>query len=204
MKIQLVLLSLCVGWCGLPARAADGSARMKATLVDPAHGPAADVCKIGEAAIGRLGYAMMNELAVAQSKGGLEAAVDVCHLKGTIDLPGITGVKLTSLKLRNQANTPDAAEKQVLDYVETQMTNGEDLPRVLVQRVETENRTEWRVYRPLGLAPRCVACHGDPAGQPAALRAKLEKLYPTDQAGGYQTGEWRGLIRVIVAPPATT
>jgi hypothetical protein len=47
--------------------------------------------------------------------------------------------------------------------------------------------------------PKCLACHGDSAGQSEALKTKLAALYPGDKASNYSAGEWRGLIRVTVA-----
>ena len=55
------------------------------------------------------------------------------------------------------------------------------------------------MYKPLGATANCLVCHGDPAEQSPALRAKLNALYPANQAIGYAAHEWRGLIRVTVA-----
>ncbi len=139
-----------------------------------------------------------------------ERAVDVCHLKalpltGEIiaGMPRITGVKRTSLRLRNPANAPDPAEKQALARVEKDLANG-ILPKVLLQRVERPGSTpEWRVYRPVGVAPACVTCHGPRESLAPDLAARLAARYPDDQATGYAAGQWRGLIRVTVAeaPP---
>ena len=80
--------------------------------------------------------------------------------------------------------------------------------KVLVQRIDAPGAPpEWRVYRPLGAASVCLKCYGDQTEQSPALRAKLNSLYPVDQATGYRIGEWRGLLRVTVdsspapAPP---
>lgn len=185
---------------------ADGDA-LKARLIDDGNPEAAEVRKLGEDAINRLATTLVREVTAAMAKEGPAGAVDTCHLKavpltnGTVaGLPRIVAMKRTSLKLRSPANAPDAAEKLVLDHIQQLLDDGDPPPPLLVQRVETPGAApEWRVYKPVGMMPKCLACHGDPEGQPDALRAKLAERYPDDQATGYNTGEWRGLIRVTVA-----
>jgi len=193
----------------LPAlgAAADGAPAIKARFVTDDTAEVTEVRRLGEDAINRLAVTLVREVAGALAKDGPEAAVDVCHLKnlpmtnGTVaGLPRITAVKRTSLKLRNPANAPDAADQLALDYIRQQMENGDAPSALLVQRVEPPAAPpEWRVYKPLGVTTSCLVCHGDPAEQSPALRAKLNALYPADQATGYNAHEWRGLIRVTVA-----
>jgi hypothetical protein len=52
------------------------------------------------------------------------------------------------------------------------------------------------VYRPVGVAPPCLACHGPADTLAPGVRTKLAALYPSDQATGYAAGQWRGLLRV--------
>jgi hypothetical protein len=183
---------------------------LSAEFVDPEAAENVEVRDIGERAINRLGLTLVNEVSVAVAKSGAAKAIDVCHLRalpltGEIlaGLPRITGVKRTSLKLRNPANAPDAAEQLALERVGQDLQNGK-LPKVLVQRIaQAGGKTEWRVYRPVGIAPQCVTCHGPREALSPELLARLAERYPTDQATGYAPGQWRGLIRVSVgdAPP---
>lgn len=193
-----------------PVPAADTPAPVSATFVDPEAPENREVRDIGERAINRLGITMVNEVAVAVAKTGAEKAVDVCHLRAlpltgeiVAGMPRITGVKRTSLRLRNPANAPDAAEKLALDRVEKDLQAG-TLPKVLVQRVDRlGEKPEWRVYRPVGVAQQCVTCHGPVESLTPELKARLAARYPADQATGYAIGQWRGLIRVSVSdtPP---
>jgi len=192
-----------------PVPAAD-TPTVSAAFVDPDSPAHTEIREVGERAINRLGMTLMNEVTVAVAKSGATKAVDVCHLKalpltGEIvsGMPRITGVKRTSLKLRNPANAPDDAEKLALAQVEKELAAGR-LPKVLVQRIDLpEGKPEWRVYRPVGIAPQCVTCHGPRESLEAGLAARLAEKYPDDQATGYAAGQWRGLIRVSVgdAPP---
>lgn len=181
-----------------------------ARFVDPEAPEHAEVRALGENTINRLAFTLVNEVRIAMSKGGAEKAVDQCHLKalpltGEIikGQPRITAVKRTSLKLRNAANTPDAAEKLALAKVERGIENGV-LPKVLLQQVDLPGgKSEWRVYRPVGVSPECMACHGPQESMSPELQKLLKERYPSDQATGYAAGQWRGLIRVSVgdAPP---
>lgn len=199
----LVLTALA----SLPA--ADTTA-VSATFVDPDAPENTEIRDLGERAINRLGVTLINEVTIAVKKSGATKAVDVCHLKalpltGEIiaGMPRITSVKRTSQKLRNPANAPDEAEKLALAHVEKELAAGR-LPKVLVQRVDsTGGKPEWRVYRPVGVAPQCVTCHGPREALEPELQARLAERYPADQATGYAVGQWRGLIRVSVgdAPP---
>ena len=188
---------------------------MQATFVDLTATEAVEIRQLGENAINRLGTILVREVSNAIAKDGPEGAVEVCHLKslpmtnGTVDgLPRTSAVKLTSLKLRNPANAPDAAEQLALDQIQQQLNNGDAPAPLLVQRIEHPAAApEWRVYKPLGIMAKCLKCHGDPAAQSDELRAKLNALYPGDQATGFNAGEWRGLIRVTIdnkppTPPA--
>lgn len=183
---------------------------VSARFVDPDAAENAEVRGLGERAINRLAATLGNEVAVATSKGGADKAVEFCHLKalpltGEIlsGMPRIKEVKRTSLKLRNPANAPDAAEQLALKKVERDIERGV-LPKVLVQEIELPGgKSEWRVYRPIGVAPQCVMCHGAPEAMSPELQKSLKARYPADEATGYTAGQWRGLIRVTVgdAPP---
>lgn len=189
------------------ARAETSPGELKAHFVSDNSPAVRDMLRYANYAINRIGVSLVREVNSALAKSSPEDAVDVCHLKdlpmvkGTVaGMPRITSIKLTSLKVRNPANQADAAEQQALDRIQYLLDHGDSPPDLLIQRVEPANEpAEWRVYKPLGLMNQCAACHGDPAEESDALKAKLHKLYPNDQASGYQPGQWRGVIRVTVA-----
>lgn len=194
----------------VPLAVAAAEPSPRARLVAPDASPeAAEAVLVGRAAAAQAMTKLLAELTVALASDGPAGAVEVCHLKALPlttardpKLPQVTGVKRTSLKVRNPANAPDAAERLVLDHVAALVARGEALPEVLLQRVEPADApSEWRVYRPVMTQAGCLACHGEPLAQPAALRAVLQARYPQDAALGYRAGDWRGLIRVSVAPP---
>lgn len=179
-----------------------------ATFVEPTSTEAKPYRSTGEYAIDRLVMTMITDSAAAVSKQEEVAALSTFHLRdlpkkdGTIaGLPRIVDMKLTSLKVRNPKNAPDAAEKLALKKVQVDLDVGNP-PRVLVQKIEQPGgAVEWRVYKPLANIKQCGSCHGKLADMAPELRTAIAKAYPEDKGYGFQTGEWRGLFRVTVAPP---
>jgi hypothetical protein len=140
---------------------------------------------------------LKGRLVAALSEQGPVHAVDVCH----VDAPRIARehaegsgwtVARTSLKVRNPDNAPDAWEQEVLESFAQRADAGEDLAKM--EHIETVERDGGRVVRymkaiPMGGEP-CVTCHGEKL-QPE-LAAKIDELYPEDQARGFKPGELRG------------
>ncbi|MBI5768426.1 MAG: DUF3365 domain-containing protein [Verrucomicrobia bacterium] len=179
-------------------------------FVDPAAPEAASVRQPGEAAAAVVATRLITELTTALEAGGPEKAVETCHIKAQPltnepipSLPQIVAVKRTSLRLRNPANAPDAAERAALDHLAALTAAARPPPGLLIQKIETDGAAaEWRVYRPVFAQPQCLACHGNPETQSPALRRLLRERYPQDAATGYAAGDWRGLLRLTVRPAA--
>lgn len=209
MKITpLLLIPLITLTLVALLKAATPAGDIKAEFVSVTAPDAGDVATVGDRAINSIGYSLVMESNTAVAKEGAKAALDKCHLKslpasGAVlqGVPRIIGYKRTSTKLRDPANAPDAAEQLALDFVNTTLESGNPAPKILLQRITHANGgKEWRVYRPLGLTKGCVACHGPDESIAPEVREELKKRYPGDAATGYTPGQWRGLIRVTVAP----
>jgi hypothetical protein len=210
MKIRLMLV---LAGAALPfvLHAAD-TPSVTTVFIDPDSPDVAEIRSLGERAISRIGSTMVSEATTAVARDGAVRALSKCHLKevtmtnGMVGgMPRIVAMKRTSLKLRSLDNAPDPADQLALDRVKVAINAG-DAPKLLVQRIDLANgQHEWRVYRPLGMAKVCAACHGPANEQSPQLQAALQEKFPTDEAVGYEVGEWRGLLRVTVAeapPPA--
>lgn len=191
------------------AIAAQSPAPLRAEFVDPAKPEVAAIRQAGQAAVAAVGKKLVTALNTALAAGGPEAAVLVCQTQALpltaeklADQPTLVSVKRTSLRLRNSANAPDAAERLALDHVAKLVAAGQPPPPVLVQRIQPSGTAapEWRVYRPIATKAECLVCHGDPATQSPALRTALQTRYPADAATGYAADQWRGLFRVTIAP----
>nr|VFK23204.1 MAG: Protein of unknown function (DUF3365) [Candidatus Kentron sp. MB] len=97
----------------------------------------------------------------------------------------------TSLKTRNPANAPDAWERKVLEGFEARKAAGEDPKKMeYVESVEKDGAMVFRYMKAIPTAEVCILCHG---GQLAPdVAAKLDELYPEDQARGFDVGDIRG------------
>lgn len=204
-----VVLSLAVGLAAHCLAREPETPPAPFAFVDADAPALADIRRLGERTIDQVGGAMLVEVRRVLNKQEPAFAVGQLHLKNyklpapEPGQPAVTAVRRTGLRVRNPANAPDAADRAALDFVKRQLDRGQDVARVLVQKVEFPGQPpEWRVYRPLATMDQCMACHGPPGMIDAGVVAALKQFYPDDTAVDYVPGEWRGLIRVSVAPPA--
>ena len=115
----------------------------------------------------------------------------------------MTAIRRTSLQVRNPANAPDPADLAALELIRGQLENGDDVAKVLVQRVTLPGQPpEWRVYRPLVTLKQCLECHGPTDTLAPGVADTLKVFFPSDQAVNFKAGSWRGLIRASIVEPA--
>ncbi len=142
---------------------------------------------------------LKGELMQAMKTGGPEAAIEVCNTKaGPIaeQLERESGWKIgrTSLRLRNPNNAPDAWEKAGLEEFATRW-QGKPL-----ERYEWLNDGKrFRYMKSIAVQPPCLICHGENIAP--AVAARLDALYPQDQARGYRAGELRGAFTLELTRP---
>jgi len=136
--------------------------------------------------------AMKTELEKGIQAGGPVEAIAVCNekapaiAKSHADKSGWQ-VGRTSLKLRNPSNGPDAWERKVLADFEARRAAGES-PDTLVAAATVDG--SFRFMKAIPTGELCLGCHG--ADLKPEVKARLEKLYPTDQAVGFKPGDLRG------------
>lgn len=143
---------------------------------------------------------LKGELVKGMQAGGPVAAIEVCNTLA----PAIAAkhsqqsgwdVGRTSLKLRNPNDAPDAWEVRVLQDFEQRRAAG-DGPDALVasEVVEEDGKTYYRFMQGIVMPPLekmpCLKCHGERIDP--ATAARLDQLYPQDQARGYKAGQVRG------------
>ncbi len=147
---------------------------------------------------------LKGELGKAMKAGGPIQAIKVCNKVA----PSIaqaqsekTGweVGRTSLKLRNPNNAPDEWETMVLKKFEERAAAGESPANMVHFEVVEQNDTKaFRFMKAIGMPPLekapCLKCHGENID--ANLVAKLDELYPNDQARGYKPGMIRGAFTI--------
>lgn len=205
-----VVLSLLLGLLVTAVRA-DDAAILSHAFVDPADPAVSEIRRLGEWTLDRAGVLMQAEVRRVLADTAPAMAIGVMHLKDyklPVTAPGkpaVTGLRRTSLHVRNPANAPDAADRAALEQIKEQLDQGEPVAKVLVQKITRPGQpAEWRVYRPLVVIKQCLVCHGDSAGLAPGVADALKVFYPHDTAIDYQEGQWRGLMRVTIAVPAAT
>jgi len=140
--------------------------------------------------------ALKGELQTAMKGGGPIAALEVCQSKAPAigqqlsQQHGFTMAR-TSLKVRNDQNAPDAWEKSVLEKFEARKAQGEDPMHIeYAATVEVNGKPAMRYMKAIPTAQLCTICHG--SALTAEVSAKIDELYPNDQARGFQAGDLRG------------
>lgn len=149
---------------------------------------------------------LKQELTAAMQAGGPINAVSVCNLTA----PGIANtysarhgwdVGRTSLRLRNPANAADAWERAVLESFAAQRADGAEAATLEFHEVVVNGeRRELRYMKAIPTGDACLACHGEQLD--GMVRARIDLLYPHDQATGYRPGDVRGAFTITQPLPA--
>ena len=143
---------------------------------------------------------LKGELGEGLKAGGPVAAIGICNTRApalAMEHSQSSGwqVGRTSLKLRNPGNAPDAWETKVLQQFEAQRARGESPDALVYTAIVDEGDAKYfRFMKGIVMPPAekmpCLMCHGENIDPTTA--AKLDELYPQDQARGYTAGQVRG------------
>ncbi len=143
---------------------------------------------------------LKKQLMAALTQGleqGADSAVVVCKTRAHEIAAGIGGADIqvgrTSHKLRNPASAPEPWMEPLLAAYSSGREEGP------YRAVFLDDRTVGYV-EPIYIKPMCLTCHGDVTDP---LAAKLNELYPADQATGFRDGDFRGLFWVKMRPAPT-
>ncbi len=147
-----------------------------------------------------LGSELKATLQAAMKSEGPLKAIAVCNVKAPELARKVSNEKgmevgRTSLKTRNEMNTPDPWELSVLNQFEHRKAEGEPVDRIEYSEITRQNGN--RVFRYMKAIPTddvCLMCHGKQIAEP--LSAELRKLYPNDRATGFSKGDIRGAFTV--------
>jgi len=138
------------------------------------------------------------ELKSTLASGGPVNAIQVCPTTA----PKITAalsnhnqqIRRVSLKARNASRaTPDEWEQGVLLKLEEMAANGVAAAELNIGEVQGSH---YRYLQAQVVEPMCLMCHGKNISKPIA--DALDRFYPDDQATGYELGEIRGGISVLL------
>jgi len=143
---------------------------------------------------------LREQLMQAMEAGGPVEAIAVCNTAA----PEIArmhseargwSVGRTSLKVRNPGSAPDAWETAVLQQFEQRKAAGEDPAGIeFAEVVATDNGQVFRYMKAIPTAEPCLACHG--SNLAPEVSARLQELYPEDQATGFAVGDLRGAFTI--------
>lgn len=143
-----------------------------------------------------LGAALKGALVQAMRQGGPKAAIEVCNVDAIplgqqISLETGWQVARTSLKVRNPNNAADAWEREQLEHFARQVNAGVPASSLEVHATQKSGGNHVQRYmKAIVIQGPCLACHGQNLAPD--VRRELDRLYPNDQARGYQAGDLRG------------
>jgi hypothetical protein len=136
----------------------------------------------------------------AMQEGGPVEAIGVCNERAPEIAQNVSATRgldigRTSLKVRNPDNAPDDWERSVLERFEARKAGGEPAVELEFHEVVSEDGAErFRYMKAIPTGGLCLVCHGENIAEP--VQARLNELYPDDQATGFQEGDIRGAFTV--------
>jgi len=148
-----------------------------------------------EQVLQRIRGTMMQELEKTL-KIGPKAAISVCHhLAPEIEkqIAKDTGweVRRTGLRVRNEANAPDENERGVMLSFEMRALAGQGAEHLRsVRLIERNGQKTVHFMQAVPMFGVCLMCHGKTVAPDVV--AEIKRLYPTDQALGYDIRDIRG------------
>jgi hypothetical protein len=126
---------------------------------------------------------------------GMEYAIGFCNteaMKITDSVSAVQNVQIRRLakKYRNPQNETNKEESEIYKSYILEWLNRETLhPKII-----PDKQGHPVYYRPIGILPVCLNCHGVPGKDiPSPLAEKIVQLYPEDKAIDFQKGELRGM-----------
>ncbi len=118
-------------------------------------------------------------------------AIHLCNTEAPAIAAGLSQnswqVARTALKIYNPGNVADDWKQQTLEVFSRCMQAGEDPAGI---KATTIANGKFRYMKAIPTVPLCLTCHGSQLAP--AVTAKLDGLYPADQARGFNAGDRRG------------
>jgi len=139
--------------------------------------------------------AFQTSLKKAIKSGGMEYAISFCNIKAmhiTDSVSDLQKVQIRRLakKYRNPVNETDEAESDIFKTYILEWLKRESLHAKIIPNEEGQPV----YYRPIGIQPVCLNCHGVPGEDiPSPLAEKIAEGYPEDEAVDFKKGELRGM-----------
>lgn len=158
-----------------------------------------------QAAIKEFSTMLKSELVTAMKAGGPISAITVCNQSAPIIASQLSEkynmeIGRTSLKVRNADNQADQWETKVLTQFEQQKEEGNPIAELVFSEAISDgsNGSEMRMLKAIPTGQVCLSCHGNNIAD--KVQAKIDELYPHDQATGFKLGDIRGAFTVLQKP----
>lgn len=147
------------------------------------------------------GKTLKGELQAAMKEGGPMAAVQVCNERApeiAADLSAESGFTLRRTSLKPRATEPTDWERAVLEDFEARQAAGTPVGEIAWHEVkEVDGEKQLRFMKAIATEGVCLTCHGQDVDP--KLKAEIDRLYPDDQATGFEEGDIRGAFSVTAA-----
>lgn len=147
------------------------------------------------------GKTLKGELQAAMKEGGPMAAVQVCNERApeiAADMSAESGYTLRRTSLKPRATEPTDWEHVVLEDFEARKAAGAPVGEIAWHEVkEVDGEKQLRFMKAIATEGVCLTCHGQDVDP--KLKAEIDRLYPDDQATGFEEGDIRGAFSVTAA-----
>jgi len=164
---------------------------------------------IGEKASMELMQTLKAQLQQAIQDSGAAYAIRFCNTsalpltrKVAFNQPDGVTIKRTSERYRNPVNAPDPLEEEVLATLAEAYASGKNTGGPLMRTTNENGHRTYHYFKPMIMAELCTNCHGQRTSMDSAVVRVLDERYPDDRAVGYEAGDFRGVIHVVVAQKA--
>jgi len=141
------------------------------------------------------GSHLSGQLTKQMKEGGVIIAVPFCNtmampLTDEISEKYSASIKRTSLKVRNEKNSPSVEETRILKQYKNLLNTNEKLTPI----VELDLSGNPHFYAPILLQQKCLTCHGEIGiNVTSKTDSIIESYYPNDIATGFKEGDLRGI-----------
>ncbi len=147
------------------------------------------------------GKTLKGELQAAMKAGGPMAAVQVCNERApeiAANLNAESGHTLRRTSLKPRATAATDWERAVLEDFEARQAAGTPVGEIAWHEVkEVDGEKQLRFMQAIATEGVCLTCHGQDVDP--KLKAEIDRLYPDDQATGFEEGDIRGAFSVTAA-----
>lgn len=142
--------------------------------------------------------ALSSKLKAQIMEGGVDQALPFCNENAipiTDSLSKLYDAKIerVALDYRNPKNKVIGYDENVYHEYTQELGNG----KMVKPKLHTNENGQMVFYAPIVLKGQCVVCHGKPIEEiNETTLAKLNELYPEDNATGFAEGDLRGLWKI--------